>query len=208
MTISFIIISVFMLVAMIYILSGDIHLLHVVRAGSVSKNVLGIKVVDFPERKTVSTGNGIEDISGLEAMYVKGNSMRDYNIFDGSTVFVQKITGEDRNHITTHPVLVLMLKKKNPLVSQLKLRKFICYIPNIEDVDWQHVFNEQQDRIKLTYPDFISVIENKIVEMKERNEYFTDTCYILSETYEEDKNKYSYSLHRSSSVCGKVKFSA
>ena len=204
------------LIAMIYILSGDLHAIKVVRAGDVGKNVFAVKIIDAPKRTSVRSNNAIEDITNMKTMFVKGNSMRDYHIMDGQTIYVETfINEEQKEHINTYPVLVLELQKKNILlrlfVSQFKLRKFICYIDNIDDVDWGVIFDNHNDgmrRIKLTRQEFIRVIHRKIEEMKQRKEYIENCKYTLSETFDEDKNCYSYSLHQVTKIFGKVRYAA
>lgn len=215
MSMSFLIISALMLVAMIYILSGDLHILPVVRAGDVDKNIFGIKIIDAPERTTVESDGEVENITNMVAMYVKGNSMQDYCITNGQIIYVEPFTSDDqRENIGTYPVLVLEMQKNRLLslfVSQLKLRKFICYIDNLDNVDWEEIYeshNEERNRIKLNQDDFVNIINGKIEEMKRKGKYLPNCKYTLSETYNESDECYSYSLHQVNKIYGKVRYAA
>lgn len=213
MPISFTLIATLMLIAMIYVMKDDWQLMKVVRAGDVQKNVPVVKVVDSVKKEFVEVGRDKVGIQNMKALFVRGNSMQDYQIRDGQIVYVERFTDDDQKKgIVTFPVLVLKLQKKNIFlrlfVSQLKLRKFICYINNIESENWGELFDVEHNRIKLDRADFITVINCKIEEMKKRGEYVPDCQYALSETYDEDAGRYSYSLHEVSKIYGKVKYAA
>lgn len=213
MPISFTLIATLMLVAMIYVIKDDWQLMKVVRAGDVQKNVPVVKVVDSVKKEYIEVGQDRIDIQNFKALFVRGNSMREYQIIDGQIVYVERFTNDaQKQGINTFPVLVLKLQKRNIFlrlfVSQLKLRKFICYIKDLENVNWGEVFNAEHNRIKLEREEFICVINHKIEEMMERGEYLTDCQYVLSETYDEDTNRCSYSLHQVSKIYGKVRYAA
>lgn len=213
MPISFTLIATLMLIAMIYVMKDDWQLVKVVRAGDAQKNVPVVKVVDCVKKDCIEVEQVKVNIQNLKALFVRGNSMRDYQITDGQTVYVERFTSEaQKQAINTFPVLVLKLQKKNIFlrlfVSQLKLRKFICYINDIEGENWEAVFDAEHDRIRLDRVEFVNVINHKIVEMKERGEYVAGCQYALSETYDEDAGRYSYSLHEVSKIYGKVKYAA
>ena len=213
MPISFTLIATLMLIAMIYVMKDDWQLVKVVRAGDAQKNVPVVKVVDCVKKDCIEVEQVKVNIQNLKALFVRGNSMRDYQITDGQTVYVERFTSEaQKQAINTFPVLVLKLQKKNIFlrlfVSQLKLRKFICYINDIEGENWEAVFDAEHDRIRLDRVEFVNVINHKIVEMKERGEYVAGCHYDLSETYDEDASRYSYSLHEVSKIYGKVKYAA
>ena len=63
-------------------------------------------------------------MSGLDYLYVYGNSMKDYNIFNGQYVFVDPYqTMDEKQSIQTHPVLVFDITEQK-IQSKYKLRKF------------------------------------------------------------------------------------
>lgn len=212
MQISFFLVAAMMLIAMIYILKDDLHAQRIVRAGDAHKIVPAVKLVDSVRKEYANNGPNRVNIKNLKPMFVKGNSMRDYNITDGQTIYVEKFNQAQKTTINTFPVLVLELPKKNILfrmfLSQLKLRKFVGYINNLERVNWEDVYDEKAQRIKLEKNEFVQLINRKIEEMKKKKEYIPQCQYALSETYDEDMDCYSYSLHLVSKIYGKVRFAA
>ena len=209
MPISFLIIAVLMLGTMILLLSEDVRGLSVVRAGDADKLLFGYKIVS--ERKSdyaEDHGNAV-NLKGLIPMYVRGNSMKGSLIKDGHIVYISKYQeAGDKKEITTHPVLVLRLYKKRLFNSQFKLRKFVCYIPDIEHENWEIVYANNKDHIRLSYEDFHRVIIEKIEKMKRKGHYDSKEIYIMSETYDEYLNAYSYSFHKVNDIYGKVKYVA
>ena len=209
MPISFLIIAVLMLGTMIFLLSEDVQGLSVVRAGDADKPLFGYKIVS--ERKTdyaEDHGNAVS-LKGLIPMYVHGNSMKDSQIMDGHIVYVSKYQESgDKQEITTHPVLVLRLYKKRLFNSQFKLRKFVCYILDIEHENWGNVYANNKDHIRLSDEEFHRVIIEKIEKMKEKGHYDPKETYIMSETYDEYMKSYSYSFHKVKDIYGKVRYVA
>lgn len=208
MPISFLIIAVLMLGTMILLLSEDVQGLSVVRAGDADKLLFGYKIIS--ERKTdyaEDHGNAVS-LKGLIPMYVRGNSMKDSNIYDGRTVYIAKYeTAEDKQKISTYPVLVLRLYTLW-LNSHYKLRKFVCYISDIEHENWKQIYKNNREHIQLSYEDFHSVIIEKIEKMKRKGHYNPKETYIMSETYDEYTKAYSYSFHKVKDIYGKVRYVA
>lgn len=208
MPISFLIIAVLMLGTMILLLSEDVRGLSVVRAGDADKLLFGYKIVS--ERKSdyaEDHGNAV-NLKGLIPMYVRGNSMKDSNIYDGRTVYIAKYeTAEDKQKISTYPVLVLRLYTLW-LNSHYKLRKFVCYISDIEHENWKQIYKNNREHIQLSYEDFHSVILEKIEKMKRKGHYNPKETYIMSETYDEYTKAYSYSFHKVKDIYGKVRYVA
>lgn len=208
MPISFLIITVLMLGTMIFMLSEDVQSLSVVRAGDADKLLFGYKIVSMGKGELAEYQGNTVSLKGMIPMYVRGNSMKDSNINDGQTVYITKYkTDEEKQNITTYPVLVLCLYKKW-FYSHYKLRKFVCYISDIEHMDWNLIYESHKEHIRLSYEDFHSVIFEKIEKMKRKGHYDSKETYIMSETYDEYKNLYSYSFHKVKDIYGKVRYVA
>lgn len=208
MPISFLIIATLMLGTMIFILSEDVQNLSVVRAGDADKLLFGYKIVSERKNDYAEDHGKAISLKGLKPMYVRGNSMKDSQIFDGNTVYIAKYkTTNDKQDITTYPVLVLRLYTLW-LNSHYKLRKFVCYIPDIEHENWKQIYENNHEHIKLSYEDFHRVIIEKIEKMKKKGHYNPKESYIMSETYDEYTKVYSYSFHKVKDIYGKVRYIA
>lgn len=208
MPVSFLIIAALMLGTMIFILSEDVKNLPVVRAGGVDKLLFGYKIVSERKNDYAEDHGNAVCLKGLKPMYVRGNSMKDAKIYDGHTVYIAKYkTAKDKQDITTYPVLVLRLYTLW-LNSHYKLRKFVCYISDIEHEDWKQIYEKNREHIRLSYEDFYRVIIEKIEKMKRKGHYDPKETYIMSETYDEYTKAYSYSFHKVKDIYGKVKYIA
>lgn len=188
-----------MVVGMLVFLFLNIKSLPVVKAGKVTKPCRENKVI-FGYMPSNICINGVKkDVSGDCQMLVCGNSMKNYNIFDGQRIYVKRIIGEAKSNINRFPVLVFHIINGEADDAKYKLRKFVCYI---DGNNFDEVYETFKDRIKVSKKNFIVQCSSKYDKL--RNEYAGQ--FILSETYDEDKNVVLYSLHPLESVFGKVEY--
>ncbi|MDE5612602.1 MAG: hypothetical protein K2I90_11370 [Odoribacter sp.] len=126
--------------------------------------------------------------------------MKDYNILNGQYIFVEPYkTMESKQSIQTYPVLVFEITEQK-IQSKYKLRKFVSYIkPN--NVDWDVVYTNNKSRIKISQQDFVQECSKKENRLKNK-----ESDYILSETFDEEKGRCSYSLHPIETLYAKVKY--
>lgn len=177
-----------------------LRLVLVAKAGKVDKFFWKYKLSSCKIPKEIKCGNDTIVVSGLDYLYVYGNSMKDYNIFNGQYVFVDPYqTMDEKQSIQTHPVLVFDITEQK-IQSKYKLRKFVCYI-NLNNVDWNAVYTNCSSRIRVSQEDFIQECIKKGSNLKNK-----ETKYILSETFDEEKERYSYSLHPVECLYAKVKY--
>lgn len=171
-----------------------------VKAGKVSNFYLKYKLASCKVPEVIRCGNETVVLSGLKHLYVHGNSMKDYNISDGQYVFVESFrTIDEKRTIQTHPVLVFNITKSN-IQSKYKLRKFVTYT-KIVDTDWNEVYANNRERIKISREAFVKECVNKVQKLKDKN-----SLYILSETFDENLRKYSYSFHPIESLYARVRY--
>ncbi|MBR4854251.1 MAG: hypothetical protein IKU88_05940 [Alistipes sp.] len=196
----FVIISILLLSPLLSFIL-DLRLVLVAKAGKVDKFFLRYKLSSCKIPKEIKCGNDTIAVSKLSHLYVHGNSMKDYNILNGQYVFVEPYnTTEAKQSIQTYPVLVFDITEQT-IQSKYKLRKFVSYI-NIDNVDWINVYTENHSRIKISQEVFVQECIEKVNKLDH-----SDPNYILSETFDEEKDRCSYSLHPVKTLYAKVKYS-
>lgn len=188
-----------MMVGMVSFLLFNFNTLPVVKAGKVTKFCSKTKHV-FGYMPNQIKVNGVKkDLSKDEKMLVNGNSMKYYNLFDGQKIYVKRLSDDEKRQIMTYPVLVFNIVN-NPKSNdaEYKLRKFVGYV---DSDNWQDIFNRFKERIKIPQADFVTQCAAKHATTP-----LTDDRLILSETFDEDKQSVSYSLHPVNSIFGKVEY--
>lgn len=177
----------------------------VVKAGKVKNNfhfLFNLKLKSFPD---IIVYNGEKIRTALfEIMYVKGQSMKHCRIGDGQYVFVTPLTEVQKTQIKTYPVLVFKITGLfNIFDSHYKLRKFVAYIDNVSSSNWNEVYELYSDRIQesVTAVEFVEDCSKKAKKMKNK-----DGKCILSETFDENSQKFRYSLHPVDSLYARVKY--
>ena len=176
------------IVGMLVFLFLNIKSLPVVKAGKVTKPCKEIKRI-FGYMPSVISINGIKrDVSKDLQMIVCGNSMQNYNIYDGQRIYVKAMEDEEKNQITRYPVLVFHIVNGELGDAKYKLRKFVGYVDNENLND---LFVSKQDRIKVSEDIFVSQCEEKLRKLRLKE----SVRLVLSETYDEDQKAILYSLH-------------
>ena len=187
------------IVGMLVFLFLNIKSLPVVKAGKVTKPCKEIKRIFgyMPSRILI---NGVKkDVSKDMQMIVCGNSMQNYNIYDGQRIYVKAMEDEEKNGITRYPVLVFHIVNGEPRDAKYKLKKFVGYVDNDNLHD---LFASKQDRIKVSEDVFRSQCEEKLRKLRQKE----SDRLVLSETYDEDKKAILYSLHPVTTIFGKVEY--
>lgn len=141
------------------------------------------------------------DVSRYIVLYVHGESMKKYKIHDGQLIFVKPFGS---SNVENRPVLVFKIVNPEPNEAEYKLRKFICQIDSIENVDWSTIYEQNKDRISIPKEDFIEKCQDKVIKAKD----CLEGKIILSETYDVSDQKDCYSLHPLSTVFGTVEYAA
>lgn len=195
----FVIISILLLSPLLSFIL-DLRLVLSAKAGKVDKFFLRYKLSSCKKPKEIKCGNDTIIVSGLKDLYVYGNSMKDYSILNGQYVFVEPYnTMNAKQSIQTYPVLVFDITEQK-IQSKYKLRKFVSYI-KIDNVNWKNVYEENRSRIKISQEIFISECIEKVKKLDN-----VSIDYILSETFDEEKGRCSYSLHPVETLYAKVKY--
>ena len=199
-TIAFIIIAAVLLLTPLFSVVSRWKFNLVAKAGKVDKFFWRYKRSSYVSPQEIQCGNEKVNVSELPILYVHGNSMKDYDIFSGQYVFVEPYMLDNKSTITTYPVLVFEITKQI-IQSKYKLRKFVDYI-YLTDIDWSRVYDKNKDRIKVTEEEFV----NECMDKQSKLEDNSSQQYILSETYDEEKQRYAYSMHPVSTLYAKVKY--
>lgn len=189
---------------MIFTLASVLHFEPVAKAGKVNKFCWKYHSVSPQKISEITMGDGRVDVSGLKRLYVCGNSMHKYGIKSNQQVFVRLYQAEEKSNITTYPVLVLTISGQI-LESDYKLRKFVGYVSNIESTEqyWASVYDLYASRIQINKETFISDCMNKTDKLSTTKRIGE---FVLSETYDEDKQREVYSIHDIDTIYGQVKY--
>ena len=174
-----------------------------VKAGNVLKYCPATKCRVGSKPRQIQVNGAYVDVSSLEQLVVCGNSMHDYRINNGQTVFVSRIN--DKESISAHPVVVFNITNAPSHQSKYKLRKMVSYAEGY-DQDWNVIYREDNNRIRISQNDFVTMCQNKVKKMQEAG--IVNERFIVSETYDEDLHEYRYSLHPVSTLYAKVKYVA
>lgn len=202
-TTCFAILFVVVMISIIAMLLLSVSLIPTVKAGKVDKFCFRYELSEGQKSDKVINGDHVLSIQGLSMFAVRGNSMFDYGIRDCSHVYVKPLSIEEKNNITTRPVIVFDIENGPKIQSFYKLRKFVDYIDNIETADWTITYNKLKENfnIKLSEESFVQMLNQKVAKIANKSGRF-----VLSETYNEDSLVYEYSLHPVNSIYGKVRY--
>ena len=189
---------------MLYLVWSRYKICFTAKAGEADKYVFKIGVGKRLDKKKS------DDKKKWLQLLVNGNSMADYGIFNGNSIWVQKYDEAERGNIVSFPVLVLSLV--NPIKksdSLYKLRKFVGYVDNNGNgIDWDKVYEKYKSRVKpsVSKDEFVASCKHSYDKSYERLK--NDDRIVLSETFDEIVRKYHYSVHAVSQVYAKVKYAA
>ncbi len=175
------------------------------KAGKVSKPCPRYVFYNRSDNGKISVDGRPVDVSKMVHLAVCGNSMKDYDIFDGQEIYAMPIsTDADKRIIQDHPVLIFRITNAKIFDSQYKLRKFVDY-GNLgySDAQWDDVFEKNAQRIKLRREDFVRKCLIKADKLK-RLQVGDEVA--LSETFDEDANAYDYSLHPVDTIFATVEY--
>lgn len=189
-------IIVLIVVVQIYMLVENTRIVEVARAGKVDKSTNRYRLQRIE--------NNNEKTKSLSVFAVCGESMKDFDIYDGNVIYVKPFKDEvEKRAINTYPVLMFSISGIRKFESRYKLRKFVSYVNGVQETDWGRFYDEHKDRLtKIERDDFADMCTRKVDSLKECGKLIgDDTLYILSETYE---GRYLYSLHPIGSLYGKV----
>lgn len=202
---AFIIIIGCISVGMIYTLISVLHFEPVAKAGKVNKLCWKYHSVSPQPIIEIETDGQRVDVSSLKRLYVCGDSMHKYGIRSHQQVFAQVLNPKERLTITSYPVLVLNIINRPPWDSDYKLRKFVGYVSNLESSEeyWSEIYVKYASRIKIDKNTFIA-------DCMKKTDKISDTQrlgeFVLSETYDENKQREAYSIHNVDTIYGQVKY--
>ena len=175
-----------------------------VKAGKANDFRLRYSLMPDVSSSPVKCGTQLIDTSVLKTFKTKGGSMSYSGIKPNHRIYVKPFSNDnEKDGIYTHPVVMFTLTAPRKFDSRFKLRKFIDYVsPQTEN--WLVVYNKHHsdNRIKVSFEDF----EDSMREKCKSNDIKSVSKCVLSETYNEKKCKFEYSLHPVNLLYGKVMF--
>ncbi len=181
--------------------------LETVKAGKVSKTCPRVVFMNRRDNGRITVDGRTIDVSGMLHLAVCGNSMRDYDIWDGQEIYAQRIVDDaDKRNINDYPVVVFDIVKAKFYDSQYKLRKFVGYgCLDYSDDDWEAIYEKNKARIKINKEEFVRKCLVKAENLKSQD---VSCDVVLSETYDEEAGKHDYSLHPVNTVFAIVEYAA
>lgn len=190
-------------ISQIIILYLSLRQVSTVKAGNVLKYSPAKKWRVGSKPQHIKINGSYVDVRNMEQLIVCGNSMHDYQISNGQTVFVAPYDSNDREFITTHPVVVFHITDASSVQSRYKLRKMVSYAEGYNQ-NWGDVFDANESRIRIPKAAFEDMCLAKVRKMQVAG--IADERLIVSETYDEDLRAYRYSLHPVSTLYAKVRY--
>lgn len=199
----FIIIFSIMIIAQIVLLCTVIFGEKTVVAGDVNSHTLRRSAICHSVPQKLKFGDKVVDLSQYSMLVVHGDSMKDYKIHNGQSVFVERYKTEaEKNGIEKKPVVAIKIEKRRFYLSQYKLRKFVSYIDNSQVPDWTEVYRSNKNAIKTSKDIFLEDVSAKYKKYYENRR----DRLVLSETYDESIGRHRYSLHSVEQLYGAVKY--
>lgn len=199
----FLMIVALIAISQIFILYLSVRQVNTVKAGNVLKFSPAKKWRVGSKPNHIQVNGSYVDVRSLEQLIVCGNSMHDYLINNGQTVFVDLYDNHGRESITTHPVVVFNIKDASTVQSQYKLRKMVSYADGYTQ-NWGAIYDANESRIRIAKSAFEETCIAKVKKMQDAG--IADERLIVSETYDEDLRAYRYSLHPVSTLYAKVRY--
>ncbi len=148
-------------------------------------------------RKVLYINGQKQNVEKMLSLIVCGNSMKEYNIYDGNRVYVNVLSETEKSNIEKYPVIVYDNKhRKHEWFSHYKLRKFVGYVNDIDNL-----FETYKDRIKTSKELFEYDIQNSSCDKNDLTKKI-----VLSETFDKKLNRCRYSLHHAENIVGVVKY--
>lgn len=190
-------------ISQLLILYLSLRQVNTVKAGNVLKYSPAKKWRVGGKLHYIKVKGVVVDVNPLEQLIVCGNSMRDYHINNGQTVFIELYDNNGRGSIKTHPVVVINITNAATDQSQYKLRKMISYADGYNQ-NWNKIYEVNHDRIHVSQEEFENVCKEKVRKMQQSGT--VEERLIVSETYDEDMHAYRYSLHPVSTLYAKVRY--
>lgn len=162
--------------------------------------------IDRAQTNTLNVNGENVDVSGMPKYIVRGESMKQYGIHSGQTIFVERINKEQASTIEQHPVLLFSIRKKHYHLcdSRYKLRKYIGTIDDIK-ANADTVFEQYRERIDVSLSDFQKDFNERIKDLRKEPDY-DKKKYILSVTYRKKERRNHYNMHSTDTVRGVVKY--
>ena len=203
-TASFTIVTIIIFVGLILMMVLTTPFEPTVKAGKADKYCPRYGFMSRKAPEEVECDNKLVDVSGLKTFKAKGGSMSYCGVKSNHRIYVEIFRDEQsKNAIETYPVVVFSMHNVRFGDSQYKLRKFIDYVsPSLDN--WHKIYEKhhKEERIKIDFDGFESSMKKKSASAELKN----SDRYVLSETYNELKKQFEYSLHPTGSLYGKVLF--
>lgn len=195
--------------ALLCMLLSSVNSVGVVKAGNVDDFQWIIQLMGEDKPEVIECNGQAISTDGLELRAIRGESMHLYKIHDNYRGLIHIFTEEEKTSINGMPIVEFKIHER-PLAiweSHRKLRKFIAYLPLQESYDFHKIYDTYKAYISIEEDLFVSECEERMVEIRRAwKSYKKDKVLVLSETYDCEKQRNHYSLHRASSLYGRLDY--
>lgn len=197
------------LVSLIVVLCSMLNLTLVTRAGTTDKFFWRFESCPESMPDEIESNGQVFSVAelGLYRRIIHGESIGDHDIHDNYRGFFHKFTKAEKENIQDMPIVEFKISENRFrfMESQLKLRKFIAYLPKQKKYDFKAIYEQYKPYITIDKGLFVKECEDRMYQLKWRPWYTTGTL-VLSETYDCAKKRHHYSIHRATSLRGRLEY--
>lgn len=195
-------------IALAGMLLSSLNMVDIVKAGRID-DFQWVRQIINDELPDIVECDG-EEVSteGKEIIVIRGESMRQYGIHDNCRGIISLFSNEEKLSITGMPIVEFSIHDKKWAIweSHRKLRKFITYLPSHEGYDFHAIYKEFKDYISIPEAIFVQECEKRMEEMHKKWKSYAGQVLVLSETFDCRKNRNHYSIHRATSLRGRLEY--
>ena len=195
-------------VALLWMLLSTVNSVDVVKAGNVDDFQWICQVVS-EEKPEIIECEGKEFLTGdLKLIAIRGESMQEYGIHDNYRGLIHVFNEDEKKSIEGMPIVEFKIHEKPFALweSHRKLRKFIAYLPSQENFNFCEIFAKYKAYISVEEDLFVRECEERMKEIRRSRRSYKNQALVLSETYDCEKRRNHYSIHRVSSLRGRLDY--
>ena len=195
-------------VALAGMLLSSLNSISIVKAGRID-DFQWVRQIINDELPDVVECDG-EEVSteGKEIISIRGESMGQYGVHDNYRGIITLFSDEDKLSITGMPIVEFFIHERKWAIweSHRKLRKFIAYLAPQESYDFHSIYKQYKAYISIPENMFVQECEDRMAQMHKNWKSYADHGLVLSETFDCRKNRNHYSIHRATSLRGKLDY--
>lgn len=195
-------------VILLYMQLSSFNRIGVVKAGNVNDFQWRMVSVDDEIPDIIECEGKEISVKGLKWINIRGESMREYGVHDNYRGFLYPYTKEEKSQIQGMPIVSFKINDHPWRIweSRRKLRRFIAYLPSQKAYDFHAIYEQYKDNISIDKDLFVKECQERMDEIHSNWLFYRNQPLVLSETYDCTKNRNHYSIHRVSSLRGRLDY--